>query len=286
MTDLQMQAREYETEISKLKDSSPDPADYIPFLINHIETLKTEFYNFRVNLDSLIGTKFTSNESISEVPRSKILELKKLIHQSSNTELYSFYSQHFVKVPVLNYFKAYDDLCKVISNKINKNFAGLKFENADLKIEAEPLLEFFNVLVHLFRNCLDHGIELPQERIDAGKSPSGQIALNFNLIESENQNLFSLVIQDDGAGINPDIIRTRYTKLNPTEDISFLTDKEIIFKIFDPFFSTRDEVSAFSGRGVGMSAIKEVVDKLNGQIEIESHVGKGTIFSFLIPIPS
>jgi two-component system chemotaxis sensor kinase CheA len=286
MTNLQMQAREYETEISKLKDSSPDPADYIPFLENHVETLKTEFYNFRVNLDQLIGTKFTANESVSEVPRSKILELKNLINQTSNTELNNFYNYHFVKVPVINYFKAYDDLCKVISYKINKNFSGLKFENADLKIEAEPLLEFFNVLVHLFRNCLDHGIELPQTRIDAGKDPAGQIALNFNLIEAENQSLFSLVIQDDGAGINPDIIRARYTKLNPNDDISNLSDKEIIFKIFDPFFSTRDEVSAFSGRGVGMSAIKEVVDKLNGQIEIESHVGKGTIFSFLIPIPS
>lgn len=92
-----------------------------------------------------------------------------------------------------------------------------------------------------------------------------------------------LVVQDDGAGIDPKVIRSRFKQLNPDIDISAISDKQIIYKIFDAFFTTRDEVTSLSGRGVGMSAIKEVVEVLKGQIEIESLVGKGTTFSFLIP---
>lgn len=283
LTNLQLIAREYENEISNIKDSNPDPLEYIPFLEGHVENLKQEFLNFRVELDSLIGTKFSTSQSFSEVSREKILELKALVTQTDNKELLSYYSENFVKVPIINYFKAYDDLCKTTAVKINKEFNGLTFHNSELKIEAEPLAEFFNVLVHLFRNCLDHGIEEAYTRQSSGKSPDGHIDLSFDIIDSFEKKYLSVVIQDDGAGIDPQIIRSRYQKLKPEEDISHLSEKEIIYKIFDPFFSTRDEVSALSGRGVGMSAIKEVVDRLNGQIEIESHIGKGTIFSFLIP---
>lgn len=283
ITKLQQMAREYESEISNIKDSNPDPIEYIQTLEGHVESLKQEFLNFRAELDSLIGTKFATNQGFSEVSRDKILELKELVAKTNNKELQIYYNDNFVKNPIINYFKAYVDFCKTTAVKINKEFSGLTFHNSELKIEAEPLLEFFNVLVHLFRNCLDHGLEDSHTRQLSGKSLEGHIDIAFDIIKSSDGKLLSVIVQDDGAGIDPQAIRTRYQKLNPDEDISHLTDKEVVYKIFDPFFSTRDNVSALSGRGVGMSAIKEVVDRLNGQIEIESHVGKGTIFSFLIP---
>jgi two-component system chemotaxis sensor kinase CheA len=281
---LQSLAREYETEISNIKDSNPEPSEYIPFLQGHVNNLKEEFFNFRKELDLLIGTKFATNQSFTEVSRDQILLLKELIKLNGNEEVYQYYVENFVKVPVMNYFKAYDELCKTAAIKIGKEFSGITYHNEDLRLEVEPLLEFFNVLVHLFRNCLDHGIEDSYTRQSLNKSPNGHIDVTFDLITTENGILFSIVIQDDGGGINPDLIREKYSKLKPDEDISIFSDKEIIYKIFDPFFSTRDEVSLLSGRGVGMSAIKEVVDRMNGQIEIESHLHKGTIFSFLIPL--
>jgi two-component system chemotaxis sensor kinase CheA len=284
MTKIQMLAREYESGISNVKDSNVNPLDYIPVIKKQVENLKQEFLKFRVDFDSLVGTKFATNQSISEIPRSKILELKKYVIHAKNPELRKYFNENFLKVPIIDYFKAYDDLCKTTAVKINKEFNGLTFHNPELKVEAESLLEFFNVLVHLFRNCLDHGLEEVSKRQAIGKTPDGHIDVTFDIIESTGHNLLSVIIQDDGAGIDPKIIRARCAKLIPNEDISHLTDKEIIYVIFAPFFSTRDEVSALSGRGVGMSAIKEVVDRLNGQIEIESQVGKGTMFSFLIPI--
>lgn len=286
LTKLQLQARGYETEITNIKDTIQNPADYISKLEANIAALKNEFHHFMVELDGLIGTKFAANQSFTEIPRSKILELKPLVLSTNNKKLINEYFENFVKVPVINYFKAYDDLCKTTAVKINKDFKGLKFVNADLKVEAEPLQEFFNVLVHLFRNCLDHGIEDSYTRAEKGKSPDGHIGVSFELVNSNDQHFLSVVIEDDGAGIDPNRIRARYNQLRPNEDISHLSNKEVIYKIFDPFFSTRDEVSALSGRGVGMSAIKEVVDRLNGTLEIESHVGHGSSFTFLIPLQS
>jgi len=284
LTKLQQLAREYESEISAMKDTHSDPVEYIPFLRMHVSNLRSEFLVQKQELDSILGTKFAFNEAVTEIPRIKILELKKMIENASVQSLFDYYMDHFVKVPVINYFKIYDDLCKTTSIKINKEFQGLTFINPDLKIEAEPLLEFFNVLVHLFRNCLDHGLEDPHAREASGKTPYGNISVSFDEFHSPDEKFLSLIIQDDGAGIHPEKIRERYLQLNPDADISNLSDKEIIYKIFDPFFSTRDEVSALSGRGVGMSAIKEVVDRLKGQIEIESHINKGTTFSFMIPL--
>lgn len=284
ITKLQQMARDYETEISKIKDTNPDPETCIPYLEGLVENLKQTFLDFKLELDALIGSKFASNVRYAEIPRDKILELKQLVIETNNKELLEYYNENFVKVPIIDYFKSYDDLCKTTAVKINKEFNGLTFHNAELKIEAEPFLEFFNVLVHLFRNCLDHGIEDTYSRREKGKSPDGHIDISFDEIVSNDGKLLSVIIQDDGAGIDPKVIRDRWLKLNPNDDISHLKDSEVINKIFDPFFSTRDEVSALSGRGVGMSAIKEVVERINGQVEIESHVGKGTVFSFLIPM--
>jgi len=280
ITKLQMQARGYETEISNIKETDPNPIEYIPFLQGHVESLKNEFYNFRVDLDKLIGTKFSQNEAITEIPRKKILELKSLIKEAHNSQLYNYYADNFVKVPVINYFRAYDDFCKVTAVKINKEFHGLTFHNPDLKIEVEPFLEFFNVLVHLFRNCLDHGLEDPNTREESGKSRDGHIEVSFEMID----NNFALTVRDDGTGIDPDKIRARYLKIYPDANVDHLSDKEIIYKIFDPFFSTRDEVSALSGRGVGMSAIQEVVERLHGKVVVNSEVGKGSSFEFVIPV--
>ncbi len=286
ITKLQMQARGYETEISTIKESEPNPSEYIPFLQGHVESLKTEFYNFRIELDRLIGTKFSQNEAISEIPRKKILELKNIIKDAHNPQLLHYYAENFVKVPIINYFKAYDDFCKVTAVKINKEFHGLTFHNPDLKVEVEPFLEFFNVLVHLFRNCLDHGLEDANTREESGKSRDGHIEVSFEMIETEGHNNFALTVKDDGTGIDPDKIRARYLKIYPEANVDHLSDKEIIYKIFDPFFSTRDEVSALSGRGVGMSAIQEVVERLHGKVVVNSVVGQGSSFEFVIPVES
>ena len=284
ITKLQQIAVGYETGITAIKESNLLPSQSIPLLLKNATGLKQDFYNFRLELDSLLGTRFATNQSIAEIPRIKINELKTLVRETQNQNLIQYFEENFVKTPVIKFFKGYDDLCKVAASKVHKEFNGLRFTNSELLVEAEPLLEFFNVLVHLFRNCIDHGLETPDLRAKIGKSTDGHIDVKFEEVKTSNGNIFKTIISDDGNGINPEIIRNRFKKLNPDIDISSLSDKEVVYKIFDPFFSTREVVSELSGRGVGMSAIKDVVDRLHGKIDINSTVGSGSIFTFEIPI--
>lgn len=284
LSKLQIEARNYESAITASREESMNPAQYNEILMTQVESLRTNFNSVKKELDNLLGTSFYGGENFKEIPLSSINHLKKLINQNSSKELRELFYEVIVKEPVIDYFKAYEDVCLKAAEKTGKQFSGIEFKNADLKVEPTHLLEFFNVLIHLFRNCIDHGIETPAVRRELGKDPSGKIVVVFDLLKTESEELFCLNIQDDGAGINSDIIRKKYSEKNPDIDISHYSDEEIVNIIFDPFFTTRDEVSALSGRGVGMSAIKEVVEKLGGRIEIETALGRGSSFLFYIPI--
>jgi two-component system chemotaxis sensor kinase CheA len=260
------------------------PEEYNAMLVKQVISLKANFNNMKNELDSLLGTSFQGGEVFKEIPLSTIMRLQGLVNQSSSLELKEMFNEEMVKEPVIDYFKPYEDVCFKAAEKTGKQFAGIEFHNENMKIEPAPLLEFFNVLIHLFRNCIDHGIESPHKREELGKSPAGKIAVSFDILKNNDVEIFYLNIQDDGGGINADIIKKKYQAMYPDVDISGYSQKDIINIIFDPFFSTRDEVSALSGRGVGMSAIKEVMDKLNGRIDIETKLGAGTSFAFFIPL--
>lgn len=281
---LQAEARSYESQVTTARESNMPAKEYNQMLIVQVESLKGNFIKMKKELDSLLGTSFEGGEVFKEIPLSTIMKLQDLVNHSTNTKLKEAFYEELVKEPVIDYFKAYEDVCFKAAEKTGKEFAGIEFHNETLKVEAAPLLEFFNVLIHLFRNCIDHGIETPHKRQELGKPAAGRISVSFDIINNSGVDIFYLNVQDDGAGINSEIIKKKYMAMNPDVDISGYSEKDIINIIFDPFFSTRDEVSALSGRGVGMSAIKETIEKLNGRINIETKLGVGSSFAFFIPL--
>jgi len=285
---LQQMSVAFENEIDAEKNKKADsPSDnFLNKMINNINKLSKDFEAFKLELDQLIGTKFASGDATLEITKEQVNQTKEIVDRLANSELKKVFYENFVKVPIINYFSAYNDFCKNAAEKFGKKFNGLTFHNENLKIDPSHFGEFFNVLVHLFRNCIDHGLEEPNLRRELNKTEIGRIDVSFELVNSNDNNFLRLTVQDDGAGINPEIIRNRYNLLHPDKDLSSLSDKEVIYKIFDAFFTTREQVTSLSGRGVGMSAIQDVVDLLKGRIEIESKVGKGTIFTFEIPMPS
>jgi two-component system chemotaxis sensor kinase CheA len=283
--DLQLLAREHESTLVLSRTDS-----------NALSQLK-EQYSFIVedfyrkwkkevfDLDEILMTRFSQGVVAKEIEISDIQKVKKNIDNIGNDELSKLYYNAFIYEPIEDYLRPYSDLVANLATKTGKKIHPLKIENGGLRIDPLPLNVFFNVLVHLFRNCVDHGIEVESSRMNKNKSPDGSIIINCNIIKEKIPQLI-LSIRDDGAGIDPDIIKKRLKLNNPNESSVYdsLTDKELILKIFDPFFTTRNEVTALSGRGVGMSAIKEVVDELGGSIEVESFVGKGTNFIFYLPL--
>tara|TARA_Y100000591_G_C21520353_1_gene539016 strand:- start:258 stop:656 length:399 start_codon:yes stop_codon:yes gene_type:complete len=129
---------------------------------------------------------------------------------------------------------------------------------------------------------VDHGIETVEERIEKGKSRNGNVKF---ALERVKETIF-ISIKDDGRGINPDIIRSKLIekKIQSSDEVKSLNDEEIIKMVFSPGFSTKDEVTTVSGRGIGLDAVKEEVERLGGKISLISKINQGTTFFIELPI--
>jgi len=135
-------------------------------------------------------------------------------------------------------------------------------------------------LVHLVRNSLDHGLELPEKRLAAGKPETGKITLNaFH----QGGNI-AIQIIDDGAGLNEERILKKAIENGLVSPDEQLEPSQIHDLIFQPGFSTAETVTDISGRGVGMDVVRRNIQELNGTVEVESHPGKGSTFTIRLPL--
>lgn len=168
------------------------------------------------------------------------------------------------------------DLARGLKKEINLVMHG---EETDLDKNLVEALS--DPLVHLVRNSVDHGIEMPDVREKAGKPRAGTVTLSA---EQEGDHIL-LSISDDGAGMNPDVLRRKAVEkgLYDQDAADRLTDNECFNLIFAAGFSTKEQISDVSGRGVGMDVVKTKIGQLNGQINIVSEQGKGT--SIIIKVP-
>lgn len=146
----------------------------------------------------------------------------------------------------------------------------------ELRVRSRPMAEFLGSLAHVVRNAIDHGIELPDTRRERGKPQTGTLTLLTAIEGSE----FVLSLSDDGAGIDWDRIAERARE----NGLPHATRADLEGALFEDGFSTRDEVSDTSGRGVGMSAVRAACHSLGGRIEIGSEMGRGTTFRFRFPL--
>jgi two-component system, chemotaxis family, sensor kinase CheA len=169
------------------------------------------------------------------------------------------------------------DLARNLKKEINLELQG---EETDLdKNLVEALAD---PLVHLVRNSVDHGIELPGDREANGKSRVGKVIL---AAEQEGDHIL-LSITDDGGGMDPNALKDRAVEKGVLDEdaAARLSDSEAFALIFAPGFSTKEEISDVSGRGVGMDVVKTKIAQLNGSIDIESQVGEGTRIIIKVPL--
>lgn len=156
----------------------------------------------------------------------------------------------------------------------------LRGEETDLDKNLVEALS--DPLVHLVRNAVDHGVEAPDVRESKGKPRTGRVLLSA---EQEGDHIL-LSIEDDGAGMDPERLRFKAVEkgLYDQDAADRLTDTECYNLIFAPGFSTKDQISDVSGRGVGMDVVKTKITQLNGQINIASELGKGSRISIKVPL--
>jgi chemosensory pili system protein ChpA (sensor histidine kinase/response regulator) len=166
--------------------------------------------------------------------------------------------------------------------KDESKIVSLKISGADARLDKTVVDEIADPLMHLIRNSVSHGIEAPDIREAKGKPREGEVALNAY---KEGDNII-IEIEDNGNGINVERIREIIVAkgLRSVAEVESMPDDEIIKFIFAPGFSTKKDVSAISGRGVGMDVVKTNIARLNGSIDIKTELGKGTKFSIKLPL--
>jgi two-component system chemotaxis sensor kinase CheA len=182
-------------------------------------------------------------------------------------------------VPIKSTFQKMIRLVRDLSKKSGKEVV-LKMEGEETEIDRNMVEEIYEPLVHMIRNSVDHGIEMPEERTKAGKDPVGTI---FICAEQKGGNIV-IDIEDDGQGLDAKRIRDKAIEREIIGATDQLDEKAIFDLIFHPGFSTKDKVTEVSGRGVGMDVVKKSVERLRGKMEISSQFGKGSSFHMKLPL--
>lgn len=183
-------------------------------------------------------------------------------------------------VPLSGAFNKITRVVRDMKVKLNKEVS-LVFEGEETEVDKSIIDNLNDPLMHMVRNSMDHGIEDPQERIEKGKPEIGTITLSAYNASGE----VIIMVSDDGEGIDTEKVlekaRDSGLLLKPESEYS---DKEIFNMIMLPGFSTNDEVTEYSGRGVGMDVVKKNIEKIGGSVSVDSRKGEGTSFMIKIPL--
>jgi two-component system chemotaxis sensor kinase CheA len=184
-------------------------------------------------------------------------------------------------VPLQQIFEKLARMVRKLAMQFEKQIE-LHIGGADTELDKLIIEELADPLMHILRNSVDHGIELPQERIRIGKPPAG----NIDLLAYQKGNHVVIEVRDDGRGLDLEKIKQVALRkgLVPAERIPEMSRRDLYNLLFLPGFSTADKVTEISGRGVGLDVVKTNITRLSGMIDIESQSGKGTTLSITLPI--
>ncbi|WP_296263680.1 chemotaxis protein CheA [uncultured Enterobacter sp.] len=181
-------------------------------------------------------------------------------------------------MPMEYVFSRFPRLVRDLASKLNKQIE-LTLMGSSTELDKSLIERIIDPLTHLVRNSLDHGIELPENRVAAGKSPVGNLILSA---EHQGGNI-CIEVTDDGAGLNRERILAKAISQGMAVNEN-MTDEEVGMLIFAPGFSTAEQVTDVSGRGVGMDVVKRNIQEMGGHVEIQSKQGSGTTIRILLPL--
>ncbi|OQX99669.1 MAG: hypothetical protein B6I24_02060 [Bacteroidetes bacterium 4572_128] len=182
-------------------------------------------------------------------------------------------------VPIRHKLVNFQRLVRDLSSELGKDVEFIT-EGVDTELDKTILDELTNPLMHIIRNSIDHGIEFPEERELKNKNRKGKIFFKAMLSSSN----IIIQIEDDGAGIDTKIIQEKAIEKELIRPEAFLSNKEILELIFLPGFSTAEEITDVSGRGVGMDVVKKRISNMRGEIKISSKIDEGTAISISLPL--
>lgn len=262
-------------EVKKVESKTPSknikPEETIRIGVSRVELL-----NNYVGELVILQTVLSEYKELLESSNAR----RSLNHLNKITKEIQDISMRMRMVPLKATLNKMQRIVRDTSKALGKEVS-LEIIGEETEVDKTVLEQLGDPLVHIVRNAVDHGLENNSEdRISQGKSAAGNIKIKaFH----EGNNLVIEII-DDGKGINPEIIRKIAIEKKVISENDKLTDLEIINLIFAPGFSTKEEVSEISGRGVGMDVVKRNIQNISGVVDVKSEIGKGSVFRIQLPL--
>lgn len=236
-------------------------------------------------LEELLDERFFEQNTKVTVDIEKIRELEERVVCTCSAEECQILLPEIKELRYRSFkelLNSYPENMEILAGKLDKPIYPLLIQGEDVLVDIRKYQDFTKSLVHVFRNMLDHGLETLDERIEKNKDPYGQIQCFVEPVDNQ----ICLRMSDDGKGISIDKIRKKAVEngMFTWEEIFSFPKERIIPLIFEDGFSTKEEVTQLSGRGVGMAIVKKELEKIQGRLEIKSEEGLGTEFSFWLPL--
>lgn len=240
-------------------------ADKLDRLIGLVGELIVDFGG----LQALSEKTGSQNDSLHQRVNSAAKTLDDLRESSLNLRL----------MPIADTFNRFHRVVRDTAKQLEKEVK-LVLEGTETELDKTILEKIADPLTHLVRNSIDHGIEQPAQRMESGKPEKGTLVLRA----SHQEGRVRIEIEDDGKGINPDIIRAKAIEKSVINESDELDEKSILQLIFEPGFSTAEKVTDISGRGVGMDVVRRNIQDIGGEILLDSKPGKGTHVDIRLPL--
>lgn len=240
----------------------------------------------REEVSSLIGTEYEWRGNVREIGEDDLYAFARDLQESgADPALVRKYLSSVVAVPIRDCFRSFERELRELAGALDKQMKPVRFAGGNPRVLAQPMQEFLFSLTHICRNIADHGIELPVTRMARGKDAAGQVTITCGVDPSEDGTGMTLRIQiaDDGNGIDPSRVRAKLAAVDPDGAWRFEDDQKVIQRIFGFGFTTREDVTTLSGRGVGTEAVEMEVKKLGGSIRVVSELYRGATFDIRLP---
>lgn len=189
--------------------------------------------------------------------------------------------KHILMVPFTNLMNGFPLMVRELAKDMKKE-VHIEIMGADNEVDRRIMEELKDPLIHIIRNCIDHGIETPSIRKELGKKAHGVINVNINQLDA---NHVQINIIDDGSGIDKEKVKNKAVQngILSKEEVDQLEEKDIYQLVFTSGLSTSKIITDISGRGLGLAIVEENIEKLGGKINIQSEQGKGSTFTIIIP---
>ena len=234
-------------------------------------------------LMNLVGELVTNKVRLEQIGMThRLTELTETLEQMDRvtTDLQSVVMKVRM-VPVSQVFNRFPRMVRDLAKELNKDI-NLTIEGEDTELDRTVIDEIGDPLMHLLRNSLDHGVEHPDEREAKGKPRTGEVGL---IARHEGNNVV-IMVTDDGSGINADKIRNKAVEkgMISRDEADALPDADAVRLIFLPGFSTAEQITDVSGRGVGMDVVRSKIESLGGHVDVETKIDEGSVFKIKLPL--